>query len=174
MKKSNKAFTLIELLVVVLIIGILAAIAVPQYQRAVDRAQVSKMMPMINAILQAEDVYYLSNGKYALDLSELDIDVTKNCIWGGTKKHQIWCPGFVLNNGHVSGNATGQLQLLFCPTATDPTQWTNYMDCYNVQELSVVYAYNHPTNYISEEDIGKVSCTSASARGQRLESMFCH
>ncbi len=161
---NKKAFTLIEILVVVLIIGILAAIAVPQYQKAVDKALITKMIPMMNGILQAEDVYFLTNGKYALDLSELDIDVTKNCIWGGTKKHQIWCPSLVLNNGHISGNPTGELQLLFCPSASQPTQWTNYMDCYNVQELSVVYSYK----------TGKVICSSTSERGKYLESMFCH
>ena len=75
---NKKAFTLTELLVVVLIIGILAAIALPQYQRAVAKARISTMLSLLASIAQAEEVYYLANGEYT-KLADLDIDIPAEC-----------------------------------------------------------------------------------------------
>ena len=67
-------FTLIELLVVVLIIGILAAVALPQYQTAVARARYQQLVEMGTAIAKAEQVYFMANGQYTTDFSALDLN----------------------------------------------------------------------------------------------------
>lgn len=74
-RQANSAFTLIELLIVVLIIGILSAIALPQYQVAVAKAHLAQAFITARAIKDAEEVYYLANGQYTTHLDELSLDV---------------------------------------------------------------------------------------------------
>ena len=80
-------FTLIELLVVVLIIGILAAVAVPQYQKAVIKARIAQVLPVLKALQEAEERYYLANGEYTTDKEALDINVSK---WGELKSDSFY------------------------------------------------------------------------------------
>ncbi len=74
----KKGFTLIELLVVVLIIGILASIAVPQYQKAVIKSRVSEAVLMVKAMADAQERFYLANGDHTNNLDELDINIPKD------------------------------------------------------------------------------------------------
>jgi type IV pilus assembly protein PilE len=79
MKLNKMAFTLIELLVVVLIIGILAAIALPQYQKAVLKSKGSATFPLLKAIADAQERYNLTTGSYATDFDQLDIKIPGDC-----------------------------------------------------------------------------------------------
>lgn len=71
----QRGFTLIELLVVVLIIGILTSVAVPQYQKAVERSKAAEAITLLASIAQAYQVYYLANGTFATKFAELDVDI---------------------------------------------------------------------------------------------------
>ena len=80
---SRSGFTLIELLVVVLIIGILAAVAVPQYQKAVMKARLTEIKTFIANVEKAMDLYILENG-YSSKTGHarwdiLDLDMSSYC-----------------------------------------------------------------------------------------------
>lgn len=81
MYKNKRAFTLIELLVVVLIIGILAAVALPQYERAVERSRAAEVRTLINAMDKNKTLCELEFGKYGMgDCTLTNCDEGEHCL----------------------------------------------------------------------------------------------
>ena len=73
--KMDRGFTLIELLVVVLIIGILASIALPQYQKAVEKSKATQALTVLKSLVQAQKTYFMANGAYAKHFDELSVEL---------------------------------------------------------------------------------------------------
>lgn len=71
MKKNG--FTLLEMLVVSLIIGILASIAFPQYQLAVERSRAAEGITILRSLRDAQFNYFLTHGKYSSNINDLDL-----------------------------------------------------------------------------------------------------
>ena len=94
MLSNKKAFTLIELLVVVLIIGILAAVALPQYRVAVLKTRVMSLVPIMRAIEDAQQIYNWSNGSFATSLDKLDIELPAGGSWENDTHKKMNYQGF--------------------------------------------------------------------------------
>ena len=75
MTLCDSGFTLIELLIVVLIIGILAAVALPQYQKAVQKSKAMQGLAILKPITDSISIYYLANGECPSSFSDLDISL---------------------------------------------------------------------------------------------------
>ena len=162
MQKTNtrRGFTLIELLVVVLIIGILAAVAVPQYKMAVAKSRAMQMLPIIRALMLADNAYYLANGSRQSNVNLLDISLPGDCTaleGPGLPEGQVWKCGkdFVIDNANGRSPAA-----YFCLSAN-----TTYNTCTSKSDFKIAYSYDstenrQKSNCVFYSDFGKKVCQS--------------
>ncbi len=103
----KQAFTLIELLVVVLIIGILSAIALPQYQKTVEKARIAEAVIILRAIATANQAYYLANGVYAQhnEIDKLALDIPGGTVTNSIFDNRISSKYFIYSPNRTDGTS---------------------------------------------------------------------
>jgi prepilin-type N-terminal cleavage/methylation domain-containing protein len=76
MDPLRRGFTLVELSVVIVVIGVLAAFAVPKFAQSVERSKASEAFSYLNAIRSSQENYHNRQGAYATCFTDLDVSMT--------------------------------------------------------------------------------------------------
>lgn len=77
----KKGFTLIEVLIVVIILGILATLAIPQFARMTRRARLAEAWAGLGGVRTAEAVYFMEWNAYTATMDDLDFDTPSGSIF---------------------------------------------------------------------------------------------
>ena len=138
----KKGFTLIELLVVVLIIGILSAVALPQYQKAVSKAHLAQMDTTIDAYKKGIAAYLLENGGFPSSGVTFASNGTSNNILavdvpGDKNVATVYC-GNTYCEMHLVMSKLGTSELFLQTTDTDGATWQVYSLYTNPTYKSVI------------------------------------
>ena len=151
-KYSKHGFTLIELLVVVLIIGILSAIALPQYRKAVTRAKNREAILAMRAIGQGIEMYNLENGalptEKSSDFSILSIEPPASKHW----MYLYFCPQgklcYITANSKESREEVGDIEY-WLYGKTDVQGHLQPGVYVNESELTAHTSYTDPDTHIT-------------------------
>ena len=151
--KNKQAFTLIELLVVVLIIGILAAVAVPQYQKAVAKSRYASMKHIVQSLYEAEQAYHLATGEYTNNLEELSVDIPNSHSWTNSG-------GFGMSVPNI-GTCAIKSSIVYCLNSTIQMAYHRALD----SEIRRCQALDNSANSISRKICAQETGLSAASYG---------
>ncbi len=136
MLKLRKGFTLIELLIVVVIIGILAAIAIPKFSKTREKAYFSAMKSDLKNLQASEEIYYSSNnyqyggaaGDEASAVTGLDFAASKGVF---VMLQQVDNTGWSANSTHAALDPSTQYCAVYYggATAVDPALTPGVVTC---------------------------------------------
>jgi prepilin-type N-terminal cleavage/methylation domain-containing protein len=125
-RQSSRGFTLIELFIVVVIIGIMAAMSVPSFQRAIEQSKLDIAAANLRTIWTAERLYWLENQSYTTDLTALQsLKLIDPTISGGTA-----------SGGYTYGATVASGSLTATATRTGGVSWTGSLTISGEGEIS--------------------------------------
>lgn len=147
MKNNRSGFTLIELLVVVLIIGILTAVALPQYTTAVEKSRAVEALALMNAIASSAERYRLQQDVWPKRdaFNKLDVEIpSKNGVYGGNNftvsmgpnNDQENAPVFIILATRTLDNGRGKYALKTVLVENDDGTITATRSCTSAFDLT--------------------------------------
>jgi len=96
LRNARKGFTLIELLIVVVIIGILAAIAIPKFANTKEKAYIAAMKSDLRNLVTAEEAFFADSVKYTTDINQMKFKPSTG----------VWTPTISIGAGYWSAEVT--------------------------------------------------------------------
>ena len=156
-RKNKKGFTLIEMLVVVLIIGILAGIALPQYQMAVTKAKVASILPLMRRWKDALAEWKLQHGTYYC--KDMECSDYPNGADLGVNWPSDW------NDGECGDNSDCSNDIWSCETngADDGSVYCTYKNIFQI-----IMSQADGEEYYCGGNQGKIICAPLTDEGEKI------
>ncbi len=123
--RSQKGFSLVELMVVVAIIGILATIGIPQYQKFMAKARQSEAKTHLNAIFQGESAFFTEYNEYTPSLKAIGVAAVGQQLRYNAGFNILTCTNYVTTNGAPPLPVAAENDLIGIDAAEGtPATWT--------------------------------------------------
>ena len=146
--RLRAGFSLIETLMVVLIVGILTAVALPQYQRAVEKSRYATARRTAATLARGMDAYYETYKKYTAVMDNLDVSVNYKSATTGCTEESETCTYYLSDGGYCTFRIDGRI---YCYTKGDTFFYAIFLPQFSGGNRGKTFCFAQKTN-ISADD----------------------